>query len=183
MNPQLNPWPAVLLLVVLACGLTACESEETVAPTLESTNVSAASPEPVATAGSTSAAPTQAESAITNETGAADEAVPESTNAPIYDAVPVDVPSSEDTPTQTEGSSSSSSGYWVVEAQDTDTNSDAYFQLRPLTLLDAAQYRNPDGTYSYEGLSFPDCDAFGAYAGSATQTVVIVTNCGTGAFP
>ena len=74
MNPQLNPWPAVLLLVVLACGLTACESEETVAPTLESTNVSAASPEPVATAGSTSAAPTQAESAITNETGAADEA-------------------------------------------------------------------------------------------------------------
>ena len=48
MNPQLNPWPAVLLLVVLACGLTACESEETVAPTLESTNVSAASPEPVA---------------------------------------------------------------------------------------------------------------------------------------
>lgn len=168
-------------MVVVACGLMACESEETVAPTLESTSASTASAEPVVTASSTSAAPTQAESAITNETGAADSSIPESTNAPIYDVVPVDTPSSEDTPTQTEGSSSSSSGYWVEQI--TDTTNDAYFQFRPLTLLDAAQYRNPDGTYSYEGLSFADCDAFGAYASSATQAVVIVTNCGTSAFP
>ena len=183
MKPHIYFWPAALLLVVLACGLMACESEEAGSPTVESTGASASSSEPTVTASNTSAAPTQAESGTTNETGAADTSIPESTNAPVYEAVPVDTPSPEETPTWTEGSSSDSSGYWVVQSQNTNNFLDELFPLVQPTVLDAAQYRNPDGTYSYEGLSFADCDAFGTYAGSSTQAVVIVTNCGTSAFP
>ena len=73
-------------------------------------------------------------------------------------------------------------GVWVTIEESTNSTSPDF----PLGThaLNAAQCRNPDGTYSWGDLVFSNCDACATYLTSITAPdPIIVTNCGTPAFP
>lgn len=84
------------------------------------------------------------------------------------------------------GNSNSTQGVWVTIADGSDSGGDTNFPLHnaPTSTVNAANYLREDGTYSVNGNIFSNCDDLGYFLlFQSSPDSVLVTNCGTEAFP
>lgn len=148
-------WRLALLSISVAFGLAACESYE-MEPTDTVTTTGNGTP---TTVGTTNAVVT------TNTVG---------TTTNIIQSTNVETNTTPEPTDSSEGSSAGGGGviYTMPAAP-----------VAPVRIVNAAQYRNSDGTYSFYNRVFADCDSFASYLMSSAGVPYIVTNCGTTAFP
>lgn len=84
------------------------------------------------------------------------------------------------------GNSNSTQGVWVTIADGSDSGGDTNFPLRnaPTSTVNAANYLREDGTYFINGNLFSNCNDLGYFLLFQSESEsVLVTNCGTEAFP
>lgn len=125
------------------------------------------------------------------ESEESDSPAPKSTNAPTSSAVLTNSSSTAATQDGNEDANSSgsegnnSTGHiWRINEQNTNTGGSAEFPLMNEPVINAANFRNTDGTYTFGTHLFSNCDEFATYVTLlSAQDPFIVTNCGTEAFP
>ena len=126
------------------------------------------------------------------ESEESDSPAPKSTNAPTSSAVLTNSSSStaatqdgnEDANSSGSEGNNSTGHIWRINEQNTNTGGSAEFPLMNEPVINAANFRNTDGTYTFGTHLFSNCDEFATYVTLlSAQDPFIVTNCGTEAFP
>ena len=157
-------WFVTLLSIAMAYGLMACETYVTDPADADTLTINGT---PVATG-------------TTNAVGATNTIA---TTTNIIQTTNVETNSTtEPTGSSGESGSSSSTGYIGGDVI-YSTPATPATPAAAIHIVNAAQFRNPDGTYSFYNRVFADCDSFASYLSSSVGTTIIVTNCGTSAFP
>ena len=73
---------------------------------------------------------------------------------------------------------------WRIHEQNTNSGGSAEFPLMNEPVINAANFRNTDGTYTFGTHLFSNCDEFASFVTLlSAEDPFIVTNCGTEAFP
>lgn len=126
------------------------------------------------------------------ESEESDSPAPEATNAPTSSAVLTNS-SSSIAGTQSGSGDANNSGsegnnstghIWRIHEQNTNAGGSAQFPLMNEPVINAANFRNTDGTYTFGTQLFSNCDEFATHVTLlSAQDPYIVTNCGTEAFP
>ena len=116
----------------------------------------------------------------------------ESSNVPTSSSVLTNSSSStaatqdgnEDTFSSGSEGNNSTGHIWRINEQNTNSGGSAEFPLMNEPVINAANFRNTDGTYTFGTQLFSNCDEFATYVTLlSAQDPFIVTNCGTEAFP